>query len=408
MERMISEPARQIPVRESFDVAVCGGGIAGISAALAAARNHRKVVLLEREFLLGGLATAGLITIYLPLCDGNGKQVSFGIAEELLRFSVRHGYEGKARGYDAWVSGEKPEDRVKNRFEVQYNPQVFALDAEQLLRENGVEIRYGIAVCAVQTEKEKITHLITESKSGRTAIAVKSVVDCTGDADVARQSGEKTTCFSQGNDLAAWYYSVENGKNQLNMVGCLDVPELNHGPKAPKPIFNEKFFGLDVVKNSRQMCLSHEHILKHYLEKGRVGDTYSLATVPTILQIRMTRRLVGRYEMDDGEMHREFSDSVGMFSDWRKRGPVYELPMRCLYGERVRNLYCAGRNISVRDAMWDITRVIPVCAVSGQAAGTAAALFPDSRDLSLPRLQQCLRQAGVKLHEGELTDASGC
>ena len=68
-----------------YDVLVAGGGVAGIAAALAAARNGSKVCLLEKQFMLGGLATAGLVTIYLPICDGKGTQVSFGLAEELLK-----------------------------------------------------------------------------------------------------------------------------------------------------------------------------------------------------------------------------------------------------------------------------------------------------------------------------------
>ena len=75
------------------DVLVAGGGFAGISAALSAARCGAKVILCEREFALGGLATLGLITIYLPICDGEGNQVSFGIAEELFRLSIKHGYQ---------------------------------------------------------------------------------------------------------------------------------------------------------------------------------------------------------------------------------------------------------------------------------------------------------------------------
>ena len=71
---------------ERYDVAVCGGGFAGISAALAAAREGKKVILFEKQYMLGGLGTAGLVTIYLPLCDGFGRQVTFGIAEELLIF----------------------------------------------------------------------------------------------------------------------------------------------------------------------------------------------------------------------------------------------------------------------------------------------------------------------------------
>lgn len=75
--------------------------------------------------------------------------------------------------------------------------------------------------------------------------------------------------------------------------------------------------------------------------------------------------------------HEYVPTSVGLFSDWRKRGPVYELPYECLVSGSCTNLIAAGRNISVTDNMWDITRVIPVCAVSGEAAGRAAAMFFD-------------------------------
>ena len=61
---------------KKYDVAVCGGGFAGISAALAAARQGKQVALFEKQYMLGGLGTAGLVTIYLPLCDGFGHQGS--------------------------------------------------------------------------------------------------------------------------------------------------------------------------------------------------------------------------------------------------------------------------------------------------------------------------------------------
>ena len=73
------------------EVAVAGGGIAGVAAAVQAARCGKKTVLIEKSVYCGGLATGGLIYIYLPLCDGNGRQVTFGIAEELLRRSMKYG-----------------------------------------------------------------------------------------------------------------------------------------------------------------------------------------------------------------------------------------------------------------------------------------------------------------------------
>ena len=90
MERYIKEEL-QIPLWSVSDVVVAGGGIAGISAALAAARNGAKVLLIEKQCILGGLATAGLVTIYLPLCDGRGNQMSYGIAEELFHLSISQG-----------------------------------------------------------------------------------------------------------------------------------------------------------------------------------------------------------------------------------------------------------------------------------------------------------------------------
>ena len=94
MDGFVSLSAKRAEIKGSYDVIVCGAGIAGIAAALSARRaGAKRVLLLEREYAPGGLATLGLVTIYLPLCDGRGHQVSFGIAQELLRLSVSKGAE---------------------------------------------------------------------------------------------------------------------------------------------------------------------------------------------------------------------------------------------------------------------------------------------------------------------------
>ena len=126
---------------KQYDVAVCGGGFAGISAALAAAREGKSVVLFEKEYMLGGLGTAGLVTIYLPLCDGYGHQVSFGIAEELLKLSITYGAEDKYP--ENWLDNIGTRTEKDKRYEVQYNAQVFAILAEKLLLEHHVDIMYG-------------------------------------------------------------------------------------------------------------------------------------------------------------------------------------------------------------------------------------------------------------------------
>lgn len=401
MNKYITELQRQTEVKDSYDTVVAGGGIAGISAALAAARNGDKVLLIEREYLLGGLATSGLITIYLPLCDGLGRQVSFGIAEELIRLSVKHGHEGHYSS--AWMEGGSEEERRKKRFEVQYNPYIFSIKAETLLKEAGADILYGSHICGTVTENGHITHVITENKSGRSAVAVKNVIDATGDADICYMSGEDTVEFKQGNVPASWYYLTENGKFNLRMLGFSDIPDSQKTKEQLNAAKNSlRFKGLDAKELTRLTLLSHRTLLDDFLKGGDDSPEHALSSIATVPQIRMTRRIDGVYTQNDDEAHREYENSVGLFSDWRKPGPVYELPFAGLYGKKVKNLITAGRCISVTDAMWDITRVIPVCAVSGQAAGTAAAKTQDFSELDICSLQNQLKKDGVKLHESEL------
>ena len=398
----LTEPARELRVFGECDVLVCGGGIAGISAAVAAARSGAKVTLLEREYMLGGLATLGLITIYLAICDGEGHQVSFGLAEELLRLSIKRGVV-EDRYPAAWLDGGTLEEKKKKRFAVQYNANVFAVDAEKLLTDLGVNILYGTLASQVAVTDGKITHVIVENKSGRSAIAARSVVDCTGDADICKLSGEDCETFRQGNILAAWYYRFcEQEGVRLRSLGASDVPEEYKTKKTENLLTERRFTGLDGQEISEMVITSHQTAIEDF-EKFRSQHPYALpVTFPTIPQIRMTRRIVGAVTLDDKEPKKFEPTSIGMVSDWRKRGPVYELPFECLYGKKIKNLITAGRNISVTDSMWDITRVIPDCAVTGQAAGTAAAMCDDFSALDVKSLQKKLVSDGVVLHWNEI------
>lgn len=385
------------PVKYQYDVAVAGGGVAGIAAALAAARHGARVALIEKEFMLGGLATAGLVTIYLPLCDGEGHQVSFGIAEELLRVSIQYGYE---TGYPkAWLENGTDEEKCQQRFRVRYNAQLFAIAAEQLLKEAGVTIFYGAKVCSVAMEGDKIGSVIIENKSGRSAMDVKSVVDTTGDADICVMAGEETALFEQKNVLAAWYYYSHSQGYDLKQLGAADIPDDEKTEEQKvRALATRRFQAIDGDELSEMMILSHEAILKEVLQKRETDANHMPVTIPTIPQVRMTRRIAAKYTMTVDDNRKEFADSVGMFSNWKKRGPVYELPFSSLHGEKVKNLITAGRCMSAADSMWDVTRVIPVCAVTGQAAGTAAAMTDDFTALDIKVLQERLVKDGVKLY----------
>ncbi|MDR1060671.1 MAG: FAD-dependent oxidoreductase [Clostridiales bacterium] len=398
MESVI-EKQRETKVTLGCDVLVAGGGIAGISAALAAARSGAEVLLAEREYALGGLATLGLVAIYLPLCDGMGRQVTFGIGEELLRLSIKHGAEGRYPG--AWLENGTAEARRQKRFEVQFNPHLFAIEAEMLLLREGVKILYGTLVCDVVKEGWKISHAIVESKSGRSAIRAKSVVDATGDADICKMAGEATCVFAQKNALANWYYYAESGSVKLEMLGVADTVGDGEDKSAQKPLIGRRFTGLDSIETSEMVCLGHEQMIKNVLRRREADRSHTPVAMPSIPQLRMTRRLSGACTLDGKETGKEtrghFDNSIGAIGNWREPGPVYELPFAALHGSRVKNLIVAGRCISADGYMWDMCRVIPGCAVTGEAAGTAAAMSDDYAGLDISDLQKELERKGHQI-----------
>ncbi len=384
----------------NYDVAVCGGGFAGISAALAAVREGKSVILFEKEYILGGLGTAGLVTIYLPLCDGYGHQVSFGIAEELLKLSVSYGAED--RYPENWLDNIGTRTEKDKRYQVQYNAQLFAILVEKLLMTEGVDILYGSYVVDAETENNRITKLYVENKSGRLEYNVRSVVDATGDCDIAKFAGVPVTTFKQGNILAAWHYISGDNGYDLQMIGASDIPEAERNGNESTPLVERRFTGIDGKEISDMVCLSHQKIFEHWLNNRKKDPNAVISTIPTIPQIRMTRKIVGEYELGHTETHTYFEDSIGMVSNWKKRGPIYEVPFRTLYNSGMKNLIVAGRCTSVNETLWDVMRVIPCCAVTGQAAGTAAAMTDDFSSLDVSELQRKLKCCGVVLHEKDI------
>lgn len=382
-------------VFKECEVMVAGGGIAGISAALAAARNGARVILVEKQCALGGLATLGLITIYLPLCDGCGNQIIHGIGEELLRLSIKHGYED--RYPKAWIEGGTREEKISRRFEVQYNPHMFAILAEQLLISEGVEIIYDTMSTDVIKNGDVIDTVIIDNKEGHLGIKTKTVVDATGDADICSYAGEQTVTFTK-NRFAAWHYTFsKKGLNQ-NQYATPLYGDLNESERT--------YDGLKTDDINAMIIRGHEGILNRILENRQKNNDETIVPtfIPLVPEFRMTRRLAGFYELDETEERKTFEDSIGMTGDWRKRGPIFDIPYRTLYGQKVKNLITAGRCISVTESMWDITRVIPTCAVTGEAAGTAAAMAVKGAkcsfgDIDVKELQDKLVSKGININK---------
>ena len=361
--RWVSQPQKLFPVTGEYDVVVAGGGIAGVAAALAAARQGASVVLLESNCLLGGLATLGLITVYEPLCDGHGNQVIFGMAEELLRLSIRNGAEN--RYPDAWLDGNDPErleKRKSQRFAVQFNAQFFALDMEQQLLEHGVKILYRTKVFDTVVRDGRITEVLTDSKAGRQAIAAKAFVDATGDADLCWFSGEATAAYKK-NQLTAWYYYCDN--------------TAGYHVATRRPA-NQTVFYNGLSDETDMVLRAHRMIYEDILRKKTENPTVVPATLPVLPQFLMTRRLAGVTQPTLVQAEQGFADAIGRMGNWRRPAGVYDIPYSSLYGRRIGNLITAGRCVSHQEDLWDISRVIPVCALTGEAAGAAAAMAAGS------------------------------
>ena len=135
--------------------------------------------------------------------------------------------------------------------------------------------------------------------------------------------------------------------------------------------------------------------------KSEDKNSRDVMTLPAMPQFRKIRRIIGEVEFDGSEDGIAIADSVGTFGDFRKAGRHFQLPYASLYNKKVGNLFVAGRVISAKDDGWELTRVIPVAALSGEAAGTAAALCVKetcgNHELDVKVLQKSLKEAGVKL-----------
>lgn len=396
----ILEEAREIPVVGSYDVVIAGGGIAGISAALAAARAGSTVCLLEKACALGGLATLGNVIYFLPLCDGLGHQVSAGISEELLLLSVNDEPDPIPEIHikpvpEAWRKGGSLEEKIKNRYFTAFNPITFCYKLERLLLKNKVKLYFDTRFTAVRKEGSRISEVLIENKSGRGAIRCKAVVDATGDADVCSAAGEKTASLSS-NVRCGWYYYIDNGQLKLS---CLTKPMDANGRRLPSSGRN---FRGDDADQVTAMLLASRQLMMQDLESRTASsaDRAFPIMLPQIPCFRMTRRLAGRRVLRESDNRRWFENTLGMTGDWRYPGPVYCLPMEILAGVHTANLITAGRCISSAGRAWDVTRAIPTCAVSGQAAGTAAAFLaldhlPGFLDIDSRTLQKYLQRQKV-------------
>ncbi len=383
--------------RKSYDLVVAGGGVAGVAAALAAARRGIRTALIEKTVWFGGLATSGLIYIYLPLCDGNGTQVTFGIAEELLKRSLEYG-PGDIPA--EWQKG----GGAKNgeRYWATFSPASFVLSMDKMLQETGVELWLDTLVVGTALEDNRLTEITVANKSGMGKLKAECFIDGTGDADLAAFAGH--ACIEAPNALANWTLEYRKGGTGL----AKHCPMLLCGTSTDPETIPAGISGRivsDAVLAGRRMY--RERLEKSYSSGKFDRKSRFPLLLPVMAELRHTRCVTGEFTLEPGMEWTRFEDSAGLVADWRKPGSVWEIPYRTLLPKGLKGVLAAGRCTSSRGDAWEVTRVIPAAAMTGEAAGVAAALSisggitPDQLDSRLLG-RELTEKCGFVLHFDEL------
>lgn len=214
----------------------------------------------------------------------------------------------------------------------------------------------------------------------------------TGAASVARQCGVATVGGLSGNAPGGWYYVVDVERRIHLRCGA------GKTLRRLEPAAMRDFAGDDADDRTRHAIATRRAILLDVTEENRLragrGEgplhVFSIPTYPTLLKLA---RIAG--EGASGPV-------VGIFSDWRRKGPVYPLRYGQLLAPGVDNLIVAGRCIACAEGMWDVVRCLPACCASGQAAGTAAAMLAKDASfasLDAEKLRRRLVASGVRLDD---------
>jgi hypothetical protein len=415
--RTIREPARETPVLAETQVLVVGGGSAGVSAAVAAAREGADVMLVERYGQLGGLATGGLIILLLTLDDGRGHQVVGGLCQELTdRLATRGAAVAPPREqwnsadpdlvehYARWglVWGKGPH-RV--RYSVAYEAEEAKLALAEMVTDAKVRLLLHCWACDPIVDGAHLRGVAFQGKSGRFAILADIVVDTTGDGDVYALAGapfEREKVFPW-----LWFRmgGVEGVESAIDTKG-----RFFHTPGGGRVLFpwgatgriERPIDATDPVDltyaelECRRMVMDEvDHVRRELPAFARAH----VCDVATQLGVTESRRLGGEYVLARDDADKSFPDTIALTGNWTKYATLYSIPYRSLLPRGLDNLIAAGRCISVDHRVHHSTKEIPPCMATGEAAGTAAAMAATGggtlRALSVDTLRARLRGRGA-------------
>jgi hypothetical protein len=429
------------------DVLVCGGGLAGIGAAVAASRSGARTLLVERMGFSGGFFTAVIGSAFDGFIDTRtGRPVVGGVVFEMLeRMGILQGRDPLTTGfaYNGEISSvmEHPEWVVPNT-----EPERFKKAADEILLDAGVEILYHTQVADVVARDGRIQAVIVSNKAGLVAIAPKVVIDCTGDADVAAWAGAPYEVNDPIQPMSLHFrvIDVHAPADMALRARCTALFQQAHaegklgnfgGPWPARFMEHDLYFNTTRIPGNmtnpedwthaeiqgRQDAWTMFHLLKDRLPEFR--DAYMMATGPTA-GARESRRIVGEAVLtaDDVWSSRRHDDVVVLGGGKLDRHgnaaatqheehlvPPYDISYRTLIPQGVENLLVAGRCHSATSEALASSRLTATAMGMGQAAGTAAALAlghgAAPRAVPVRTLQARLLAAGAILEPGAVPTA---
>ena len=414
----------EFPLNTEYDVIVCGGGPAGCAAAVSAAREGAKTLLLESSGILGGMATNGLVNAFTNIFDGI-HCVHGGLAERIILEN----------------SPQAPDLTPSFKGLIAIDHEKLKLQLDKLVTEAGADVLFHSSVCGVEMKDDRnIDVILVANKAGLTAYRAKVFVDCTGDADLYAWAGKEylkgdelgrmqpgTMCFVvSGIDEEGFktmndpYYTGEGLKkhallHKMMAEGKYYIPDDHYVPKnIAKNTFSFNaghVYGVDATdpKSKSWACMEGRKIaweLKNaYTEYAPCWkDSFMMQTGPSI-GLRESRRIIGDYTftMDDYINRQSFPDEIlrgiypidvheevlGMVRntllDYEHygKGESYGLPYRCLCPRDLDNVLVAGRTISSDRISNGSLRIMPCCLNAGEAAGMAAKFASEMENVNI-------------------------
>lgn len=393
----VLQPARELPVFHTADVCVVGGGFAGVCAAVAAARTGAKVALVERYGSLGGLFTNGMVLIVIGTgerVNGEFRLVTRGLCEEFLKR-----LEGMGEG--AIVC------RDPKVYQPTVDPEAAKVLMDDMVQEAHVDMFFHCWGVDVIQSGNAVQGVVFESKEGRKAILAKVVVDASGDGDVFFQAGGT---YQQISHAIGFVYRIGN-YDRIDKAKAPKDTKLNLGGVEPTKSarwvnnLGPKGNGLDVRDLSKTEMM-HRKSAWDYVQKIRKTpgheEVFLMETTP-FLGVRATRLLEGvkRIDKKGAVSGQAFDDVVAVSGDDALKKPAFAIPYGALLPQTVDNVIAAGRCISCSPDLIDRVRLIPVCGVTGHAAGVAAALAAKGgvrpREVPVAEIQKVLKEQGAYL-----------